>query len=1164
MAVKRPVSAAGEHADVVRPADTAPPAVPGLTRPESLIAVPIVSGDAPGNGVSGHGDGEQGRRSGRRPRVVIAPVVRSKVQPPPLRLSTLSRQRLIDRLAAATQNRVTLIVADAGYGKTTLLADFSRRFDGACIWYSLESSDGDWFTILNHLLAAAREVRPEFGPATAALLRSEPGMPAPKDAATASLLQEFHSFADERAVIVLDDVHNIEGSRDGSELILRLLRDAPRSFSFVLTSRHRPSLGLARWAGMGELVELTTDDLRFSPEETARLFGDSFGQPLEPAVLREIDTRLRGWAACLQLFSTLISGFSPSAIRAATESLSGSTGPLYDYLAQEVVANLPPELQAFLTRASILQLATPERLQALFPAEPADKVDEWAAESDALGLLSRVSQSGSGRQFHPLLRDFLQAELRRRHSPAVVGEMHAAVARASENDPLAACHHYIEAGLMGEAMRCLGTSTLQTMGSGRWGTAAQLATRLEGQPHSAAVAAIQGRRLLDDGELSAAAALFQTIDVAHEPDPVVRAVLRHTLLSLAWRTGSGEDLLATLGEILGDPDTPSLLRDIAQVFMDASPMSSRSVTLHDLAGRLTEMAHSQQSSGFGYYAAISLHNAGICELFAGRPERAVSLGHKAIAAFDGLTIRPPEVYSVHAQLAAVSFEIGERDTAEEYIRVSQSSGAEHADVPAELAYNLAVLGERSRAARALLSVEELERRGLSDLPAMTTATLARAFLMLPANPSGALEVLDGLPPDFPLDLGYGARRYLLRSLCHLLSKDRARAVEIADRGRQLTVELGNRRYEVRLALVVALAKRDADAICQLVRSASQASEMALLEVGDAIGMNLDLAQPAMDTLEQSISQWPLRWQAVLRRQLDHGDDPRSRIAATMLDKYGAVEDVGLLRAYEKTYRRRGVPTGLGRNLARRVSPRLQIHDLGQVSLEIDGRTIELARTRRKPAALLMYLVTRPNLTATREQVIEELWPEADSVTGMNSLNQSLYFLRREVDPWFEDDLRPGYLAYQAELISIDQELARIDSAEFLTASRELTVRTASTNDIMTLLKSYRGQFCPEFEYEEWAISWRARVHAAYLDFARSAVVALASVRDWRTACDVALHVLGVDPSADDIERRLIWLYWRAGAKSAAEAQYRHLAGLEKADGMEPTPFQELVSAATLE
>ncbi len=66
--------------------------------------------------------------------------------------------------------------------------------------------------------------------------------------------------------------------------------------------------------------------------------------------------------------------------------------------------------------------------------------------------------------------------------------------------------------------------------------------------------------------------------------------------------------------------------------------------------------------------------------------------------------------------------------------------------------------------------------------------------------------------------------------------------------------------------------------------------------------------------------------------------------------------------------------------------------------------------RRKSASLLMFLVTRPNFTATREQVLEELWPDNDPSSASNSLNQSLYFLRRDIDPWYEDDMSLEYIA----------------------------------------------------------------------------------------------------------------------------------------------------------
>src|SRR3954466_14212356 len=114
------------------------------------------------------------RASQALPPVELGPIIKSKIQPPALRESTLTRQRLLDRLTEATSHRLTLLIAEAGYGKTTLLADFARVTHARVLWYRLDSTDGEVVDWTNYLIAAARELEPSFGAATIGLLREIP------------------------------------------------------------------------------------------------------------------------------------------------------------------------------------------------------------------------------------------------------------------------------------------------------------------------------------------------------------------------------------------------------------------------------------------------------------------------------------------------------------------------------------------------------------------------------------------------------------------------------------------------------------------------------------------------------------------------------------------------------------------------------------------------------------------------------------------------------------------------------------------------------------------------------------------------------------------------------------------------------------------------------
>jgi len=1070
---------------------------------------------------------------------------------------------LLDRLQTAVASRVTLLIAEAGYGKTTLLADFAAHSGLRTMWYRLDATDADIVTWANHLVAAAREIEPNFGEATLRLMTQLAAGGPPRSAFMSSVIGELGDLESTPTVLVLDDFHVVDSSGEATDFVGRILRDAPPWLSIIVSSRRRPELELGRITASGDLVEIGTDELRFSLAETVELFADSYGTPLDEDVLHDLDERTKGWAASLQLFHGSIRGRPPNAVRALARALSGASSPIYDFLAQEVLANLPTDLERFLIRSSLLGRVTAGQVVALLadqrPAPSLDDARNWIEEADRLALLSRSSLSTDARQLHPLLRDFLQRQLATREDQRAIREMHLRVARAiCDSDPLVAAHHFLEAGDETAAMRSLGSSVMLTMGSGQWGVAADLIERIKGVPADPAVAAIRARRLIEEGDLEAAAALLGGVDVSTSP-PDVRAVFRHTKLALGWRTGDRETMFATLAEVQQDPETPPVLRDIFQIFVDASPLSPTPVPYATLAARLERMAQSQSQSGHTYYAAISLHNAAIAAIAAGRFKDAVRLANDALAAFDHLSFAASERYSTYAVLTNCWFELGDRERADECMGMALASGAEHGDVPAEFAYLLAVTGERDRSERMLATAVDLERNGLSDLQAMATATMTRVVLDIGADPRTALQVLGGLPRERPLDVGDTLARDALEAQAHLIAGDHARAAQVARQALHIADLFGAKGARTRLQLILSAAERDSRGLRAAVVAASNSGELALLEAADAIALSIDLLVPAQPELEGSLRRWRNRWLPALRKQMESGATATGRAAAELLDDNGDLEDVVRLRAYAKTYSGRGraSPT-LGKRLANRVAPRLEILDLGRVVLRIGDRDLALAQMRRKPAAMLMFLTTRPNLTATREQVLDQLWPDADPTSAANSLNQSLYFLRRNIDPWYEDDVSVEYLHLQGDLVWIDQDLCHVASADFLRMTREHPAVSATQTQIDEAIDSYTGQFAPEFEYEEWAISWRSRVHAAYLDFANSAIDALLRQGSPSQARNIAIKALDVAPEATDVEQKLIRAYWAMGARSAASAQLAHLAARDVADGLDPPSMSDLL------
>jgi DNA-binding SARP family transcriptional activator len=263
-------------------------------------------------------------------------VIASKVQAP--KALALTRERIAAQLGALWTQRLGLIVAPAGYGKTTAMSVFAASAAVPVAWYRVESWDADEASLLFHLETALRRAVPGVaGPWT-----TLPGAVASLEAAITTPI-----------LLVIDDVHTIEGTL--AETVLeRFIECAPEGMAVLVASRSQPHFNLPRLRVLGRVVELGVDDLRFRTWEVEQLFRDFYGQPMGPHELAELARRTDGWAAGLHLFHLATRNRSGDERRSVLGALSSRSRMIREFLTSNVLDQLPAELREFLVATSVL------------------------------------------------------------------------------------------------------------------------------------------------------------------------------------------------------------------------------------------------------------------------------------------------------------------------------------------------------------------------------------------------------------------------------------------------------------------------------------------------------------------------------------------------------------------------------------------------------------------------------------------------------------------------------------------------------------------------------------------------------------------------------------------------------------------------------------------
>ena len=289
----------------------------------------------------------------------------TKLHIPRPRRDRVHRPRLMERLDAGLQGKLTLVSAPAGYGKTTVVADWIGLSQTATAWLSIDEADNDPARFLIYVIAALQRIDESIGVDVQAAL-AESQLP-PGETLLARLVHDIaaatgapstgrrgeltgppgQSSGGRAFVLVLDDYHLLT-AQPVHEALAFLLEHLPAAMHLLIAGRSDPPLPISRLRVQGEITEIRTPNCASPEEETAAFLNDLMGLGLSSGDVAALEARTEGWIASLQLAALSLRGRRDK--REFVAAFSGSHRYVIDYLIDEVMSRQPAPSRLFCSR----------------------------------------------------------------------------------------------------------------------------------------------------------------------------------------------------------------------------------------------------------------------------------------------------------------------------------------------------------------------------------------------------------------------------------------------------------------------------------------------------------------------------------------------------------------------------------------------------------------------------------------------------------------------------------------------------------------------------------------------------------------------------------------------------------------------------------------------
>jgi DNA-binding SARP family transcriptional activator len=1049
----------------------------------------------------------------------------------------LMREALQARLDEAVAHRLTAVVAAAGFGKSMQLAANALANDWC--WYAVDASDTAAPVLVHGLADALRRRLPELEEVVVPQATAADDAAVP-DSLAAALAGAVEDCLSEDLVLVVDDVHEVGRDTPAVRVLEALVRFGPPELHIVLSSRDEVPFSIARLRAQGNVLDLDSSDLVFSPDEVAATLAGVLGPP-GAGLASTLHDVTSGWPVAVQLGADVLGSAAPDDRWDVLAALAARETPLVAYLAEEIFGAETPEVRRLLAAIAHFDRVSPELCEAL----GFDDADDVLTDLARRGLLS---ETGGSFAPHALIRQFVATAW-----PLSAGELRDLRRKAglwfeSQHDAFSATRAFTAAGDHRSLLRVWESSwadldtgaavetileaapILPPADRERWGMLFAHALIIRGEIDEARrwlaqlrgktpqVFFLEGLAHMHRSEYREALdKLLQAREAYRdEIDPYCPAFAAYQLIALgridearelaaearshAWERGAlaecdllDSDLAREDGDLTAALAAAERGRqeyaDLRNVLGECSALN-RVAMLRALLGRHDEAleaadegTRASERIGFSHFQAWTAFVRGFVSFRAG-------LLDEAMVDFASAS-------SIHARL-------GTSGAADPLIGAAEVHCARGERAQARSAY------ERALAAA--------DKNSEASTPARARAGLA--LLLADEDPAESVELADaavegatGVPERIEALLAKGWVSQRLG--------DAATASVYATQAESLARQTGSPSF--------------------------LASAMELLAFAGPGG------EERVDLLREAVG---------IRRRLGERQAEASGVLALASVDAAAVTAEERQRA-EQVLRATGIqpsraPAGLLAASASNVAISLAVQTLGRFAVVRDGSVITPSEWQsRKARDLLKILITRRGQTTTREYLIEWLWPEDDPARTPARLAVALNVLRKALDP---DHIHASdhYVAGGSDGVRLELAHVHVDAEEFLARSagalrsfHESGAEAAA--ELEAAEAAYAGEFLPEDAYADWATPLREEIRASYQEVLRALA---AGADDPAAAVRYLLRVLALDHYDEEAHLRLVATLVRAGLHGDARRAYRRYVEAMREIGVEPAPFEQ--------